>query len=429
MSDTQAARALAEEVRTASLRGQRRSWRKVTTILSTFGLYKLTDASRGRIAEALCDAGLTVDPPFSEVSRAGTVRLTVADETAGPAAQVSGQLPPGVTRWAVQEGGLLGDPRERKGESVFLVDVDVELAESPIAGLRTALSGLLLGMTAETLDDVLTADAQAAFKARGGDALRRASVYQLAPLAADALGEQSKVIGFTARLVELAVGPNWVLTVRYPRHLVRNGKSDADAGHPQDVEHYVGAVSGAGLPAAASASELALAVVNTSLYSFSATKEELASWLDTWRLEDAKDTSPGRDLLVNLQTAISLVTDRLRPLQHPSATAWLHAGHAGLARDVGELIARELGDLQALSDATGSALAHAKQGQTERYQRNLAELAAVLLAPGLVAAVFGANDRLGDSWADLPVLLVLMCLAAVASVVIIRRRFVHDAGH
>jgi hypothetical protein len=81
--DRDRAERLADEVKHST--GSRRTWRRVTTLLRLFGpTYRLTDSVRQRIADALDDAGLVCEPPFREVERYGTVRLTLRDvEPAG----------------------------------------------------------------------------------------------------------------------------------------------------------------------------------------------------------------------------------------------------------------------------------------------------------------------------------------------------------
>jgi len=66
------------------------------------------------------------------------------------------------------------------------------------------------------------------------------------------------------------------------------------------------------------------------------------------------------------------------------------------------------------------------QLRAENYQRSLATLAAVLLAPGLVAAVFSASSKLNGSWTDLLILLMLMALTALGSYFTIKRFFHAD---
>jgi len=50
----------------------------------------------------------------------------------------------------------------------------------------------------------------------------------------------------------------------------------------------------------------------------------------------------------------------------------------------------------------------------------------VLLAPGLVAAVFSASSKLNGSWTDLLILQMLMALTALGSYFTIKRFFHAD---
>src|SRR4051794_32479110 len=100
--DLAAARQLADEV--AASTGSRRTWRKVTTMLELFGVYRLTGAVRERIAQALDEAGLIADPPFREVERYGTIRLALRDHAGsaspeGPEDTATSEQIIGVTAW------------------------------------------------------------------------------------------------------------------------------------------------------------------------------------------------------------------------------------------------------------------------------------------------------------------------------------------
>jgi hypothetical protein len=149
----------------------------------------------------------------------------------------------------------------------------------------------------------------------------------------------------------------------------------------------------------------------------------LASRLDSWRLTFATKPSPDRGLLVGLQASLPNVAAALQPLRHPSVLVWAGSAQAGKAKDVRDQVERSLEALHALGGAAASALSLVDQLRAERYQQRLATLAAVLLAPGLVAAVFGANSNLQDSWLDLLVLLLVMAGTAILSYLAISRLF------
>src|SRR3954447_10273850 len=72
--DAETASALAQQV-AASADGV--TWRKVTTLLDLFGVYRLTTDVRRRIATALEEADLIAKPPITDVQRFETVRLAL----------------------------------------------------------------------------------------------------------------------------------------------------------------------------------------------------------------------------------------------------------------------------------------------------------------------------------------------------------------
>src|SRR4051794_39777086 len=86
--DVAVAKSLAAEVRAAE--GRRRTWRKVTTLLDLFGVYRLTPAVRERIGVALRAAGLVAEPPIEIVERYQTIRLESVDK-AVPLERATGQ--------------------------------------------------------------------------------------------------------------------------------------------------------------------------------------------------------------------------------------------------------------------------------------------------------------------------------------------------
>src|SRR3712207_2581129 len=137
-------------------------------------------------------------------------------------------------------------------------------------------------------------------------------------------------------------------------------------------------------------------VLEHAVTSFGVLEADLASRLDSWRLEFAKKPSPDRRLLVGLQASLPNVTQALQPLRHPSVVVWAGSAQDRKVKDVRDQVERSLEALHALGDAAASALSQVDQLRAERYQQRLATLAAVLLAPGLVAAVYGANEKLKD---------------------------------
>jgi hypothetical protein len=418
-SDQEIAQEIAQAVRLAESESKRRSWRKVTTLLAAFGLYNLTDAARSRIGRALDEAGLVLEPSIAVVQRAGSVRLSSRNPITHDEPETAGALPHGVSLWSWPAGvAVSASAADVAAATPVLVDVVVGHADGD--RLRAALLQLLPDLPPEALDDLLQADVEASFKrtpASGGP--RLASVYVALP--SDDQARQATSVEVRRALVELAVTPNCLLVVRHTAETEVDGASTGDADVPAP-EAYIAELQAIGLAGAADPLEAAMIVLEHAVNSFGMLEADLASRLDSWRLEFARKPSPDRGLLVGLQASLPNVTQALQPLRHPSAVAWAGTQDRK-AKDVRDQVERSLEALHALGGAAASALSLVDQLRAERYQQRLATLAAVFLAPGLVAAVFGANANLQDSWLDLLVLLLAMPGTAILSYLAISRLF------
>ena len=422
-TDLAVAQGIAEAVRQAQAESKRRSWRKVTTLLSAFGLYNLTDSARSRIGDALHAAGLVVDPAMAEVERSGAVRLSLQGASQQAPETSPGSLLPGVTMWRWDAGSLIRDNSGKPPSPAQPVLVDVDVSQAASATLRDGLLRVLVGLNEETLDDLLEADVQAAFKRSKIKNERRASVF--VALSSRAEDKHNQAVAVDLALIELAVAPPWLLVVRHAAQTYENGAPTGDA----DVlssDQYVAQLESVGLDTAVTSMDAAMVVIEHAVASFGTLQAEFSSYLDSWRLEFTKRPKPDRQLLVNLQASLPVVTDSLRPLKHPSALSWAGPSSEARARQVRDEVERSIEASQGLAGATASALVLVDQLRAENYQRSLATLAAVLLAPGLVAAVFSASSKLNSSWTDLLILLMLMALTALGSYFTIKRFFNAD---
>ncbi len=106
------------------------------------------------------------------------------------------------------------------------------------------------------------------------------------------------------------------------------------------------------------------------------------------------------------------------------------------AREVRELVNRDIDPLRNLQVTITAAIGQADQAEyetdqthNERYQARLATLAGVLLAPALVASIFGANQMFGDSPFDLIWLFLAMFIAGSATWVVIRLKLGRGLGN
>jgi hypothetical protein len=419
-SDQEIAQEIAQAVRLAESESKRRSWRKVTTLLAAFGLYNLTDAARSRIGNALEEAGLVLEPSMAVVQRAGSVRLSSRTPITHDEPERAGALPHGVSLWT-WGAGVAVSASEVDVAAATPILVDVVVGHADVDRLRESLLQLLPDLPPEALDDLLQADVEASFKRTslsGGP--RLASVYVTLP--SDDRTTQTPEVEVRRALIELAVTPSSLLVVRHTAETEVDGASTGDADVPS-AEAYVSELEDFGLAGADDPLEAAMIVLEHAVDSFGRLEADLASRLDSWRLEFARTPSPDRGLLVGLQASLPNIMQSLQPLRHPSALAWAGAAQERRARGVRDQVERSLEALQALGGAAATALSVVDQLRAERYQQRLATLAAVLLAPGLVAAVFGANANLNDSWLDLLVLVLAMAGTAILSYLAISRFF------
>jgi Mg2+ and Co2+ transporter CorA len=421
--DVDIARELAQQLRDSQ---QARMWRKVTTILSAFDIYRLTGGARRRISEAFAAAELRSEPSMMTVDRSARVSLfltssiDVSDVTVG----FDGVLPVGVTLWERHETGWAAplSPAETKG--VLLVDVDLSLVTRPDL-LFDSVPTRLRGLDDEALRDVLTPDHRASFKrAMPGAATRQASMFVVTTDENVAPSAENAVL-LSLGLIEFAVGRDWLLVARHP---VQTYISGSAADHVQAVsqpaERYVASLHDCGLAKARTSEAAALAVITQAVDSFGRARAELASYVDSWRTDFAEG-SHDRSVLLALQATLPLVVDALEPLRRPTVVDWLDHEPRDRARDLTDHVDRSLDALRSLQATTADAIAQAQQHQNELYQGRLATMAAVLLAPGLVASIFGANQALADSPLDLIWLFIAMLVAGLVTNVLIRNMTRH----
>src|SRR3954471_15396911 len=116
---------LAEEIRTEP---GWRGWRRVTTLLDEFGLYRLTPEGRERVAAALAGAGLDVQPPLAKAKRHETLRLSLEGD--GRLSTISGLSATKVIRiYDCLPGRPLKEielSQAADAEGILLVDLDVQ---------------------------------------------------------------------------------------------------------------------------------------------------------------------------------------------------------------------------------------------------------------------------------------------------------------
>ena len=303
----------------------------------------------------------------------------------------------------------------------MIVDVDLSVSDDH-EWLARALPRYLTGLGAEVIDDLLKPDPHASFKMpKHGDETRRASLF-VAKVEDGEAASPEKAVVLSMGLVEFAVGVDWLLTVRHAPDTYLSG-SAADSGQrPVTADSYAKSLVDYGLDEATTSKEAALAAINHGVDSFSQVRDVLASYLESWRTDFAKG-SRDKSLLSDLQATLPIVVYALEPLRRPNVVRWTEGRLRPEASTLADQVARNYEALQDLQSTVSAAVGQADQAKNEEYQRSLATLAAVLLAPALVASIFGANNMLEDSPLDLVWLLLAMVVAGGLTQHFIGRRF------
>lgn len=400
---------------------QSQTWRKVTTILSAYDAYRLTEALRDRIDCDFASAGLKLTPPMHDVTRDGRLRISMSGTHAPPGDPADGgSMPKGVTLWTRRDTGWEPIPSLAAATSAVIVDIDLSLGDHD--GLVQSLPGCLTGLDAGVVTDLLEPDRHAEFKvAKPSAATSRASLF-VARVEDGESASQDKAVQLSMGMVEFAVGDKWLITARHPPSTYLSG-SPADSGQrAPGADRYLESLMEYGLADATTSSAAALTVINQGVDSFSRARDVLASYLESWRTDFAMG-SRDKSLLSDLQATLPLVVSALEPLRKPTVVRWTAGRLRVEAKDLSDQIARNYEALQDLQGTVSAAVAQADQAKNEDYQRSLATLAAVLLAPALVASIFGANTVLEDSPLDLVWLLLAMVVAGGVTQLLIMKRF------
>jgi hypothetical protein len=428
MSDLAIAQGIVQQIEAS---GRPRTWRRMTTILSAFGVYRLTPLVRRRIEVAFDGAGLSTEPSLSTVDRSDSVRLWMTEATVRKPPLPHNAPAPGVTFWERTDNVWQTTPALSGPGALLLVDVDFSSVHDP-EQVRAILTATLPGLDDKTLTDLLDQDTKASFSPRRqGGAARRASLF----LTTDDDGlpdlPQHAVL-LTMGLVEFAVGKDWLLTVRYPSVRYVGGSPLGNNPPTATGKAYLGALLNYGLLEAASPGALALAVVEHAIYSLSQAKTRLDDLLEVWRTAARHPTSnhavvvPDKAVLIDLQATVPLILRALEPLQHPTVKAFMGSEQQRQADAIHDQVDRDVDALRTLQAMIAAALAQADQARNERYQASLATLAGVLLAPALVASIFGASQLLQSSPLNLIWLFIAMVAAGVGTWLAIRSRFSRD---
>lgn len=463
-NDAAAAESLAQEVRAAQRAGQRRLWRKVTTLLDLFRVSRLTPEARQRIGEALTTAGLETEPSIFEVSRDKSVRLGLTRvEDGQPSDGLSAGTEIQASVW--RHDGTVHRPASPSthpmASSVVWYDVD---ADADAAAVYRSLGPLLgPGLSREMVEELLTADIQpkvATHKAGNAEVRAVSFVGVEASEGIESSGPDSstKAGELTFQMVESLVGGSWLITCWH------RGRTCTGASHDREGDPILHEAAVAALQAVwadhpgKSPGDLGLYLARYMVDTYRGAYRISESWLESWELEFYRSLEATEaTTLNNLLALVSEFRSRLAAFNHarqltsdrtwfpclsdPQEAEQMDAILDRALRGLGRLFGNIRADVdlltmngiaaqaqssaeQAKSLARTADLAQQSRDASERLQHQLEKVAALLLVPTLIAGVFGANTALPGqgAWTGFWLMLALMLVSGVALYAYLRRR-------
>jgi hypothetical protein len=407
------------------------TWRKVTTLLDLFGVYRLTQDVRERIGGAICAVGLEAKPPIAEVQRYETVRLALPAEessngSTGRSRTMSRLLPLDdalrVTLWRPdsppEECSLFAiDPG-----AIAWIDVDVIHTEPDL--VFEALAPVCPGLTQQMVDDLFTVDPRPHVHAYDDTPdVRFVSAFSVhadesEQGAADA--DASKAGALVFQLVEMLAGEGWVITC-WHRSKRYEGAEEIAEGAPEGHQAaYRGVERWWNHGGVATAGDLATLVLHELVLTYPSAARVMLSWLEQWELDfHRRFDRTERHTLIDVRSLLAELEERLAAIERPEEDP-VEAWFTGLssdrwARRVHDLVERALSDARAIHGTHRAALdllgvhsaaqhlhlAEEQAARSRRLQGALAVVTAVLLVPTLIAGLFGSNTQVpgqGQWW-------------------------------
>ncbi|MEA2448972.1 MAG: hypothetical protein QOG63_904 [Thermoleophilaceae bacterium] len=425
-----------------------RGWRRVTTLLDEFGLYRMTTDVRERVSAALAEAGLEVQPPLAEAKRHETLRLSLEGD--GQVSTITGLSATKVIR---VYDCVPGRPLEEielsaaaNAEGVLLIDLDVQTIDP-----QDAEKALLrvCGPTArrEIVDDLLSADPRPKTVRFHDDAVRLVATIHVAAEEFEGEGRVSKAGRLVFRPVELAAGDGWLAICRH-KGGVYDGATEVAQVEPLGLEDLIAHVEqGWRRLSDANSSDLGMLMLDAMATTYRAAHRELYAWLETWEL-DFNDNlhETEQETLKDIRGLLTLLRVRLTalsPIHDEPTEAWFaRAVHDGAALSLDRKLERALRQLEETSESLRSSLQvlttagtaeqlRLAQEQRERAQHlddRITSITALLLVPTLIVGIYGANTMLPgrDHWTGFIVMLLLIVVSAVVTLWLVRRAREND---
>jgi Mg2+ and Co2+ transporter CorA len=420
-----------------------RGWRRVTTLLDEFGLYRLTTDTRARIAVALADAGLEADPPIERAQRHETVRLTLPGERR--ISTVDNLVATKMIRFfdavpgeAIREIELA---QAGSADGVLLVDLDVLTVDAGDAEKALARA-CGADISRAVVDDLLSADPRPKTIRFGDGGVRLVATVHVSAEEHEVPSSESKAGSLVFRPVEIAVGDGWVVIARH-KGGVYHGATEIAQTDPLPLERLIHDVQPAwGRLEAANANDLGMLMLDAMATSYRAAHRELYAWLESWELDfNDRLHQTEQETLKDIRGLLTIMRVRLTALSpahdRPSEAWFAGALDDSAAESLDRKLERALRQLDETSEALRSSLQvlttagtaeqlRLAQDQRERSRQlddRITMITALLLVPTLIVGIYGANTMLPgrDHWAGFGLMLGLIVASAVFTLWVVRR--------
>ncbi|MEP7019472.1 MAG: CorA family divalent cation transporter [Pseudonocardiales bacterium] len=469
-SDREIAERIAGQVQGRS--GRRGGWFEIRTLMTEFGIPRLSQEASQRMASALSDVGLTVDPPLATVERRDTVVLSWANDSAhgDSSGARTGSLNDVLTVRTASTGAPMRTVAADALPSAAAGDIRwfniANTAHVDPAELLDVVNPHCGGqLTRDMVEDLLSPDPRPKVKQWGTGGIRGVAAFQVRACESDDGAEadsQSKAGVFIFEPVEFLVGGDWIITCwhdaeayRGPNRIRENPPSPPDELFTEVDRHWRG-------EAFASAGDLAVLVLLELALTYAAAARQLYVWEEEWELDFFRRRKPtDRETLLETRALAAILRDWLGPLNttgmrqdierawFPGVTGTRDSGGYEIALRVDDRIDAALQALQEFSQTLRSAydLLQLREDEDERhrddeerhrndrFQHNIAVGGAAILIPTLVAGVMGVNTWVpgeagpqSSHWA-FAVLLVIILLSGITAWVVLKRLRDRDREH
>lgn len=354
-------------------------------------------------------------------------------------------LPQWITMQAWAGSGTLPSSRQETSRVIWF---HIQAEHAATKSLVAALQHRCTGLTAQHATKLLSRD-EPPTEPHERSVVTAFSVRSIDPKPDDS---RNGLLGsFVFQRIAMLSGPDWLMTCEHPA--TANPTSEVSSSPPaapaMRFDELQMLIRGPWTQQSSKTpANLGLLVLRALVDSHTAARRKLRQWLEAWETDLYNRLSPrpsgaGRqpprsshaiganDLLplMELRAQRNLLFAALEPLNRPGmktnhSLIWFRGGDPMLAERVDEPLDRCLRNLRDFREVLRSAIdlvatfvAAEQSRQSERFQELATFIAAVLLVPTLVAAIYGANVSLPgkDHAAGLLIMFVAMAITAVVT--------------